>query len=116
MYNSCLKVVKVTVLLPNVYNAENDNDEKMELWKEHNRLDLLLPGIALAAQKENSTMQRHKPFPTFHDILPGWKIEIEAADTICDSAIGALEAVRLRCETGSEIINIPYNHFLLFQY
>ena len=56
---------------------------------------MVLPGIELAAQDTSQ-----KSFATLHHILPGWRIEVTAVDTICDSTIGPLEAVRLHCSTG----------------
>ena len=89
-----MKVVKITVLLPNILSSQN-NKKVEDIWTKENRLDLVLPGIELAAQDTSQ-----KSFATLHHILPGWRIEVTAADTICDSTIGPLEAVRLHCSTG----------------
>ena len=94
-----LQVVKITVLLPNVLSSTNENKVE-DIWTKENRHDLVLPGIILAAQDKSQ-----KSFATFHDILPGWRIDITAADTICDSTIGPLEAVRLHCNTGGFLSN-----------
>ena len=74
-----------------------------------NRLDLVLPAITLAGQENKDKLSASKLFPTFNDILPGWRIQVEAADTSCSSIYGGLEAVRLRCNTGliySTLLNI----------
>ena len=95
-------VVRVTVLLPNaIFVGGNGVDE---IWTKQNRLNLTLPGIILAGQANNNTETLQRK--TFQDILPGWKLKITAADTICDSAFGPLEAVRLRCDTGSMIYKL----------
>ena len=92
-------MVDVTVLLPNYLDSESGAAVD-DIWTKKNRLDLVLPGIALAAENPNTTVISPQSFPSFYDILPGWKINVQAADTICDSTFGPLEAVRLRCETG----------------
>ena len=100
------------MLLPNNSNKEEADD----IWTKQNRLDLVLPAIRLAAEEnrdpqENTVkLSSSKLFPTFSDILPGWSIHVEAADTICNSIYGGLEAVRLRCNTGS----LPFTLLILF--
>ena len=99
MWNNYFKVVRVTVLLPNYLPNSKNGNAVDEIWTKQNRLNLVLPGITLAGEKNNKTGTSQGQ--TFQDILPGWTLKITEADTICDSAFGPLEAVRLRCDTGS---------------
>ena len=104
MWKYYKKVVRVTVLLPNdLQNSPGGNDGE-DIWTKQNTLDLVLPGIMLAGQENNNT--ERSVGKKFQDILPGWKIEVTPADTICDSTFGPLEAVRLRCNTGLMILKL----------
>lgn len=87
------------MLLPNDLPNSQGGNGVDEIWTKQNRLNLVLPGITLAGPKNNYTLTSHRK--TFQDILPGWELKITAANTVCDSAFGPLEAVRLRCDTGS---------------
>lgn len=96
------------MLLPNNLHSPNGNNVEHvdDIWTKQNRLDLVLPGITLAGQEKNSTMSSPKSFLAFDDILPGWSIEVAAANTLCNSNLGPLEAFRLHCDTGSMILKL----------
>ena len=91
-------MVRVTLLLPKEISLEN------KVWTTHNRLELVRPAIELAAREDETQYHLSRSFDTtyktFSEILPGWSIQIEAADTYCSSIAGGLESVRLRCGTG----------------
>lgn len=88
------RVVHLSILLPGI---EFESDQHNVVF--HNKLELVRPAIELIANFNRTFFSSSYRSP-LAEILPGWRVEVEASDTSCSSTIGPLEAFRLRCITG----------------
>ncbi len=82
-------MIRAAVLLPG-------RGDHREYLASHNRLELVLPAIELAATDWTGTVPG-----TLASILgPGWTMEVLPGDTRCSSTFGPLWAFDLHCEAG----------------
>ena len=95
------KILRVSVLLPTQQTKSDPHDLVY-----HNQLEAVVPAVELVGipwgGEENSTTASllGERSPRFHEILPGWTLEVTPGDTQCSSTHGPLMAFDLHCQAG----------------
>ena len=109
------KILRVSVLLPSRQTKFDPHDLAY-----HNPLDIVVPAVELVGlpwggdnskeEEEEEDSRNDDGFlldalkversPRFHEILPGWSLEVTRGDTNCSSTEGPLKAFEFHCQAG----------------